>query len=313
MIFLKLTLGCFLLFLAAAAGGLAVRARAQNSETPRRLLRIAVLDFADAGTGLRAADALALALGREGRFRLTDRAESRAAARGIGYAGSLNMSTAEARDLGAAIGCDFFITGDAGTLRRSASARPVYYEAYASLFIVSATTGRLVRWQRISHEAATPDEAEKHLLENLQSPDLVIDYSGAMTRARADERGRRALAPPPPQQRERASLVFEDEPEEGSPAAHNYRPPQPFRRLRPIYTDEAARSEVEATVDASVEIDADGAVREVEIVRWAGFGLDDAVTSTIGQLHFRPAMRDGTPFPVRVLLRYNFRRPPKSR
>jgi TonB family protein len=109
------------------------------------------------------------------------------------------------------------------------------------------------------------------------------------------------------------SALVEDEPEEGSPSAQHYRPPQPFRRLRPAYTETAERAEAEATVDASVEIGAAGEVRNVEIVRWAGFGLDESVTGTVRRLHFRPAMRDGVAFPVRVLLRYNFRRPPKSR
>ena len=80
-------------------------------------------------------------------------------------------------------------------------------------------------------------------------------------------------------------------------------------RLRPTYPDAASRAEAEATVDASVEIGADGEVGRVEIVRWAGFGLDDSVVSTIRQMHFRPATRDGEAVAVRVLLRYNFRKP----
>ncbi|MCV5785556.1 hypothetical protein OFN20_32230, partial [Escherichia coli] len=47
-------------------------------------------------------------------------------------------------------------------------------------------------------------------------------------------------------------------------------PPQPYRRLQPAYTEEAARAEAEATVDALVWIDVEGTVRRVEIVRWAG-------------------------------------------
>ena len=62
-------------------------------------------------------------------------------------------------------------------------------------------------------------------------------------------------------------------------------------------------------MDAEVEVGAGGEVGRVEIVRWAGFGLDDSVVSTIRQMHFRPATRDGQPVAVRVLLRYNFRRP----
>jgi hypothetical protein len=45
------------------------------------------------------------------------------------------------------------------------------------------------------------------------------------------------------------------------------------------------------------------------VARWAGFGLDEATVNTVRQLHFFPAHRDGVPIPMRVLLRYNFRKP----
>ena len=50
----------------------------------------------------------------------------------------------------------------------------------------------------------------------------------------------------------------------------------------------------------------------MRVVRWAGFGLDEEVVATVRRMHFRPAQREGEPVPVRVLLRYNFRKPPKS-
>ena len=101
--------------------------------------------------------------------------------------------------------------------------------------------------------------------------------------------------------------------DEGARANSDLREPAPYRRLHPTYTDAADRAEAEATVDAAVEIGSDGEVARVEIVRWAGFGLDESVASTIRQMHFRPATRDGEPVPVRVLLRYNFRKPPPKK
>ena len=64
-------------------------------------------------------------------------------------------------------------------------------------------------------------------------------------------------------------------------------------------------------MDASVEIDERGEVAGVRVVRWGGFGLDEAVVRTLRQMHFRPATRSGRAVPVRVLMRYNFRRPPR--
>ena len=104
---------------------------------------VAVLDLGATETGRRATERLAKRLAGAGangetKLSLLDRDLVRAAARGVGYRGSLNMTLAEARSVGAAIGCDFYVTGDAQTLRRSSSARPVYFEAYASVFVVSA-------------------------------------------------------------------------------------------------------------------------------------------------------------------------------
>ncbi len=278
------------------------------AQTTGPRLRLAVLDFGETKTGGRASSRLTAALSSEDDFTLIDRDESRAAARGVGYKGSLNMSLQEARDLGASIGADFYITGDAETLRRSSSARPAYYESYASVFIVSARTGKLVLWDRPDFESASPDEAEESLLKELKK--RAAGYADAIRKTQGAERKMRAA--------ERVSgagdsaPAVEDAPEDETAAKRlGIRLPQPYRRLRPVYTEEAALAEAEATVDVQVEIGADGEVARAQIVRWAGFGLDEATLSTVRQLHFRPATRDGTPIPMRVLLRYNFRKPPK--
>ena len=71
------------------------------------------------------------------------------------------------------------------------------------------------------------------------------------------------------------------------------------------------RAEAEATVDVVADVGADGEVIDVEVVRWAGFGLDEVTAETVRQLHFFPAMKNGVPVRMRVLLRYNFRKPPR--
>jgi TonB family protein len=236
---------------------------------------------------------------------LLDRGMSAAAARGVGYAGSLNLTLAEARALGAAVGCDFFLAGDAQTVRRSSSGRPVYFESYASVFVVSSRTGRLVHWDRPAAEANTAEEAEASLLAKLESG--VFLYAHVVsTEAEREERERFAS------DEGAAATVIDLSTDEGAAANQDLREPAPFRRLRPAYTDAAARAEAEATVDALVEIGADGEVADVRVVRWAGFGLDEEVVATVRRMHFRPAQREGEPVPVRVLLRYNFRKPPKS-
>jgi TonB family protein len=279
------------------------------AQTNARPIRVAVLDFGETRTGRRAADKLATALSSNNVLLIVDREESRAAARGAGYAGSLNMTLQEARSLGGAIGCDFYITGDAQTLRRSPSTGTIFHEAYASVFIISARTGRLILWDRPSFESSSPDEALETLLRELNQ--RAAHYAAAIQAALEAEHNERAQASA--RAINTVATIIEDAPDDEAASARvGLRLPQPYRRLRPAYPETAARAEAEATVDVQLEIDSDGEVSRVEVVRWAGFGLDEAAISTVRQLHFRPAMRDGVGVPVRVLLRYNFRRPAKE-
>jgi TonB family protein len=283
---------------------LAPVANVAAQEVGVRPTTVAVLDFGETKTGRSAADRLAKTLAASAELAMTDRDESRAAAGGAAYTGSLNLALAEARDLGSALGTDFYLLGDAQTVRRSPSDRPAFFEAYASLFLVSTRTGRLISWERQSFEAQSPEAAETSLLAAMGGEEARHHYLIAIRRAQDDEREGRARA------LEHPSPIIEDAPDEGSPRATGLRLPAPYRRLQPAYTDTAARDGIEATVDVQAEIDAAGEVAAVEVVRWAGYGLDQTALSTVRQLHFRPAERDGVAVPLRVLLRYNFRRPP---
>ncbi|MBD0371532.1 MAG: energy transducer TonB [Pyrinomonadaceae bacterium] len=284
---------------------LCMSATLSTARTAVRKTSVAVLDFGETETGRRAADRVWQTLRSSDGLELSDREEARAAARGSGYAGSLNMTLAEARELGATIGADFFITGDAQTLRRSPSEGDVYFEAYASIFLVSSRTGRLIMWERPSFQASTPEAATERLMKELAGLDVRQRYSVAIARALEDEMRMRALAVG------RTAPLIEEAPDDAKAAsAEGLRLPLPYRRLRPPYPETARRAEAQATVDVEADIGADGEVSRVEVVRWAGFGLDEATADTVRQMHFRPAMRKGEAIPMRVLLRYNFRKPP---
>jgi len=238
------------------------------------------------------------------KFEVIDRDEARAAALGTGYQRSVNLDLQQARDLGAAIGCDFYFLGNAETLKRSPSAGASYFESFASIFLVSARTGRLVLWERPNVRRDSPEESEKALLAMLASEETRRRYVIAIRRALEEERAERAFAT------EINALVIEVMSDENSEAGKDVRAPRAYRRLKPPYPETAARAEAEATVDALVDIDARGEVGRIEIVRWAGYGLDQSVVDTVKQMHFFPAMRNGIAIPMRVLLRYNFRKPP---
>lgn len=270
-----------------------------------RPAQVALLDLGETETAARVADELAQAFARQTDFAVVNRAQARAAARGLGHdGGALNLSLAEARDLGAAVGCDFLVAGDAQTLRRSAFDRADYFESYVSLFFVSARTGRLLLWEQPSAEAATAAEAESALRAELAR--RAGRYVELLRQRRDAERDEKLLAVT------RDTPVIAEVPEADSPEAAHLRAPRPYRRLQPAYPPTAARMSAEATVDVLVEIDAGGEVGQIEVVRWAGYGLNEAVVATVRQMHFFPALRDGTPVPVRALLRYNFRKPAQA-
>ena len=280
---------------------------ASSAISQPRPTRLAILDLGKAPTGLRAAAAIRETLqpkdeGRE--FTVIDRDQTTAAASGAGFEGSLNLTTQQARDLGAAMGCDFYFIGEAQTFRRVPSAKPAYYDSYATVFLVSTRTGRLLLWERPTMQRETPDQAEKELLAILSSAETRQRYFTATRRAQEDERAERVTAV------ESGAQIIEVMSDEVTETNQEARAPRPYRRLKPPYPVTAARAEVEATVDVLVDIDARGEVGRVEIARWAGYGLDQSVIDTVKQMHFFPAMRNGSALPMRVLLRYNFRKPP---
>jgi len=292
--------GIFLFLVAVASVG---AKPSTHQHIPERRLRVAVVDFGGSTFGRVVADRVAGELKASEQLEIVDRTGSKMAAHGAGYSGSLNLSITEARDLGAAIGCDFYLLGDAQLLRRSKFEVPVYFEAYAAIFLVSSRSGKLLRWERPSFEAKTPEVAETNLLESLGTEEFRQRYLQAIQKAAADEKQQRELS------LGITAPVIEEVPEDDKIAeASGLRLPRPFRRLKPKYPDSAARADVEAIVDVLVDLDAQGEVNHVDIARWAGFGLDEASVDTVRQLHFFPALRGGTPVPIRVLVRYNFRK-----
>jgi TonB family protein len=264
---------------------------------------VSVVDFGQTEFAQTVAEKFRARLRATGEFLVADRDLSRSAAIGVGYAGSLNLTVKEARDLGAALASEFYFLGDAQILRRSSSTRNVYYEAYCSIFLVNSRTGSLLVSERPVFDG---DEAIKVLqelyyhVEHELTPRLVV----AIRRGAEDEQLQRTVLV------SYAGPVIEEAPDDEKTAEVNgLRLPRPYKRLRPEYPERAAQAEVEATVDVLVDVGADGEVGGVYIVRWAGFGLDEAAAATVKQMHFFPAMRKGTAIPMRVLLRYNFRKP----
>lgn len=268
---------------------------------------ISVLDLGATSFAQKTAEKLRERLASADELKVADADLTRAAAKGIGYAGSLNLSISDARDLGGALATDFYVIGDAQTLRRSSFARPVYYESYCSLFLVNARTGDLLFWDRPSVQSDKPGETEDRIWSAIATAKTVERIGLAIRQAQYAKRARLEQAAAVD-----SEPLIEEAPEDDKAAeARGVRLPRPYARLRPDYPETAARAEAEGTVDVLVDVRADGEVGDVRIARWAGFGLDETTVATVRKMHFFPAMKNGTAIAMRVLLRYNFRKPPR--
>ncbi len=247
---------------------------------------------------------LAEALGRDARVTVVDQSIAQPALVAIGYHGSINMSKDEARKLGAAIGCDFLIVGKAETLTRSEREKESHEEAYAGLMIVDGRTGALVTFDFVSTKALTRETALQALLKTLDA--RASGYVNQMIQLRAQ-----ALTPrrrDPASTGSIASDLVEEVPADGSRRADGFKPPEFLNHVKPEYTPQAESADITATVEAMVVFRSNGEVGNIEITRWAGFGLDESAERAIRQLKFKPATRDGNPINLRAMIRYNFRR-----
>lgn len=273
-----------------------------GQSAPQSPLRIAVIGVPRARGSHDARPieaALTDALARDARVALIDQALVQPALAGIGYDGSINMSKDEARRVGGSIGCDFFVIGKTEALTRSARENESHEEAYAGVMIVDAKTGALAVFDFVSESGESREAALSLAAKTLSSREpgyvdtLVLFKRNEVTRMPA---------------RSVSEERIEDIPEEGSPRASGFAPPEFLNRVRPEYTATAEQAEITATVEMMVVFRSDGEVGNVEMVRWAGFGLEESAERAIRQFKFKPATRDGKPVSVRALIRYNFRR-----
>jgi TonB family protein len=258
-------------------------------------LHVAVIGFAGDSAATYETTVRA-ALANDERAALIEAAQMRPALAGIAYKDSINFTLKEAQNLGAAIGCDFFIIGKADAALRSTAANESHAEALLGVLLVDSRSGALAHFDFLLEKAATIEAAQSKVAQVLASRlKFYIERALAFRAAR--------LAPGP-----LSDEPVEEMPDTESATAAGFKAPEFLNRVKPDYTDEAERADLTATVEATVIFKASGEVGEVVIVRWAGFGLEEAVVRAIRQLKFKPATRDGKAISVRALIRYNFRR-----
>jgi len=89
-----------------------------------------------------------------------------------------------------------------------------------------------------------------------------------------------------------------------------YRPemarPRIVTRVEPHYTEMARKARLQGTVIVSAVIDVDGRVRDVQILKRLGMGLDAEAADAVAQWRFTPATLNGRPVKVLYTLTVNF-------
>jgi len=273
------------LFFAFAAG-----------QTP---LRLAVLELGGDENGEFSALLRNLARSADSEFELSDKDLVRAASQGAGYSGSLNLSRDSARALGQSIGCDFYLLGKILVSRRVAGGEQFYYEALAGLFFVESRSGNLALFRFESAKAQTERQALDKLKDTFHrhwpdySQTIIVSYKRRLDSIQHIDQ------PASP-----AVEVLTDD-----LAAMGVQQPFFYQRIKPDYTEQADLAGITATVELEAVFLDDGTVGDVEVVKWAGFGLDESAISTVKKLRFKPAEYEGKKLTLKGLVRYNFRRP----
>ena len=84
-------------------------------------------------------------------------------------------------------------------------------------------------------------------------------------------------------------------------------PPKEVFAPSPDYSTQARQAGYQGKVVLSLVVNSQGNTENISIVKPVGMGLDDKAVERVQTWKFKPAMRDGSPVPVKVLLEVTFR------
>lgn len=82
--------------------------------------------------------------------------------------------------------------------------------------------------------------------------------------------------------------------------------PRPRQIVKPAYTEEARQAQVEGAVRVEVTVDEAGGVKNVQVLRGLGYGLDEAAVEAIRRMTFNPGTRCGRPAIAQVTFNLRF-------
>ncbi|TAM82549.1 MAG: energy transducer TonB [Acidobacteria bacterium] len=87
----------------------------------------------------------------------------------------------------------------------------------------------------------------------------------------------------------------------------NVSAPIPIYKPEPPYSEQARKAKYQGTVVLWIVVDAAGNVTDAQVVKPLGMGLDQNAVTTVKTWKFKPAMRNGGPVPVKVMVEVSFR------
>jgi TonB family protein len=83
--------------------------------------------------------------------------------------------------------------------------------------------------------------------------------------------------------------------------------PQVIHAVDPQFTDEARNANLQGTVAIQLVVDSQGNPQAAQVVRHLGMGLDQKAIEAVRQYKFRPAMYQGHPVSVQLVIEVDFR------
>jgi TonB family protein len=82
--------------------------------------------------------------------------------------------------------------------------------------------------------------------------------------------------------------------------------PQVIHSVQPQFTPEARRANFQGVVAIQLIVDSQGFPQDVRVVRRLGMGLDEEAIEAVKQYRFRPAMYEGHPVSVQMIIDVDF-------
>ena len=82
--------------------------------------------------------------------------------------------------------------------------------------------------------------------------------------------------------------------------------PQLLHSVQPDFTEDARRQNYQGSVSIKLIVDSQGNPQDVRLMSHLGMGLDEKAVEAVKQYKFRPAMYQGHPVSVQIVIDVDF-------